>query len=35
MEVWTVGNKTIMLLFVIIATYFTAAGRIHGLYSMF
>ncbi|MDR0269050.1 histidine kinase [Paenibacillus sp.] len=24
MEVWTVGNKTIMMLFVVIATYFTA-----------
>ncbi|PQP86281.1 hypothetical protein [Paenibacillus sp. AR247] len=25
MELWTVGNKTILLLFVVIATYFTAA----------
>lgn len=27
MELWTVGNKTIMLLFVVTATYFTAAAR--------
>ncbi|GIO32395.1 MULTISPECIES: sensor histidine kinase [Paenibacillus] len=27
MELWTVGNKTIMVLFAVIATYFTAATR--------
>jgi len=27
MELWTVGNKTIMLLFAVVATYFTAVTR--------